>query len=127
MESALAVLVVEAASYFSEPISKESALVIAAEITTEYYWFSLEDVYIVLQGMKRKPMYGKLTPHKVLTELNEYREERLNAAAKRREEEHMQRFQRRTRDPNDQADAVRMREAIRQELDRYHEPKKPKK
>ena len=123
VETTLAVLLVEASGYFADRLPKEQAKEIAVEITTEYYWFTLEDVYVVLQRMKRKSLYGKLTPNKVLTELDAYREERLELAARRNEEEHMRRFTRRVRDPRDRAEEVRLKEAMWQALDKYNSEK----
>jgi hypothetical protein len=80
-EKAIAVVVGEAAVAFGEKMDWEVALNLAAEIQTEYYYMTLEDVYIVMNRLKRQPLYGKLTLNKILTGFEQYRQERIAKAA----------------------------------------------
>lgn len=98
VEKVMTLLIIEASESFAERFTRQQAGVIAATVITEYYWFTLEDLYLVLHRLQRKPMFGKLTPNKVLSELAEYREERLNLAAMRNVEDHHRRFTRRQRE-----------------------------
>lgn len=81
-ENAIAVVVGEAAVAFGEKMNIEDALDLAADIQAEYYYLTLEDVYIVMKRLKRQPMYGKLNLNKILTAFEQYKEERINKAAK---------------------------------------------
>jgi len=80
-EKAIAVVVGTAAVAFGEKMDWEMTLDLAAEIQTEYYYLTLEDCYIVMNRLKRQPLYGKLTLNKILTAFEQYTTERVNTAA----------------------------------------------
>ena len=80
VERAIAILLIDASRAFGEPIDKETALETAVEIHTRYYYLTLEDCYLVLSRMKSKPLYGKLSSNKFLTEFEAYGAERIQLA-----------------------------------------------
>jgi hypothetical protein len=88
-EKAIAILVGDAAVAFGEKIDYELALDLAAEIQTEYYYLTLEDCYIVMNRLKRQPLYGKLTLNKILTAFEQYTTERINTAAEMNWNKHL--------------------------------------
>lgn len=79
-EQAVAILVLDASVAFGEEIDKESALDLAAEVQTQYYYMSLEDCYVVLNRLKRQPIYGKLNLNKILSAFEQYQKERIQKA-----------------------------------------------
>jgi hypothetical protein len=119
VERSLAILLVEASSYFSETLDKETALELAVDVRKDNYWLSLEDCYIVTQRLKKSKLYGKLTPNRILNEFETYREERMQHSIKKRENEHLQNFTRRQRDPNESREAVRIDEQFAQFKEQY--------
>lgn len=88
-EQAVAILVLDASVAFGEEIDKDSALDLAAEIQTEYYYLTLEDCYVVLNRLKRQPIYGKLNLNKILTAFEQYNAERLQKAAEMNYNHHL--------------------------------------
>ncbi|MFW6370974.1 MAG: hypothetical protein ACOC10_07205 [Bacteroidota bacterium] len=88
-EKAIAVVIGEAAVAFGEKMDWEVALNLAAEIQTEYYFMSLEDCYIVMNRLKRQPLYGKLTLNKILTAFEQYKQERIKTASEMNYNHHL--------------------------------------
>ena len=91
VETVLAALVVDASGYFEHAITESQALDVAAEICAQYYYLSLEDVYLALSRLKTEQIYGRLTLNKVLNVTSRYAEERANLAAQRNLNEHLAR------------------------------------
>lgn len=80
VEKVLAVMVAETAAYFDGEMGSEQALDIAAELTGRYSAVKIEDVWVCLNDLKSKEIYGKLTSNKVLSAMNKYMSRRLEAA-----------------------------------------------
>ena len=80
VERALAIMLIDTSRSFGDPLDKDTALEIAAEIHTRYYYMALEECYIVLGRMKSKTMYGKVTANNYLAEMSQYDKERLKMA-----------------------------------------------
>ncbi len=88
-EQAIAILISDAALAFGEEMDESLLLELAAEVQTQYYYMSMEDCYLVLNRLKRKPMYGKLTLNKILAEFEQYQTERMQKAAEMNYNEHL--------------------------------------
>lgn len=120
VERCLSILLIEASSYFSDTLDKDTALEVAVDVRQAHYFLSLEDCYIVIQRLKQSTLYGKLTPNRILAEFKKYQEERLQHSITKRENEHLANFTRRQRDPNAVRDAIRADEAFKQFEDEYN-------
>lgn len=83
VETAITALIVDAGGYFENTLTPTQARDVAVEISTQYYYLSLEDVYLALQRLKSGQIYGKLTPNKLLNAATTYANERLELAAQR--------------------------------------------
>ena len=84
----LASLIVDASGYFEQAIDKETAIELAIEIGAEFYYLTLEDVFVCLQKLKREKVYGKLTANKVLNAMSLYAEGRISLAEQKSLEAH---------------------------------------
>lgn len=80
VETALAILIIDASRAFDTPLDRETAMEIALEVHTRYYYITLEECYMVLQRMKSKPAYGKLNMNKYLQEFEAYSAQRTAMA-----------------------------------------------
>ena len=80
VETALAILLIDASRAFDSLLDKETAFEIAIAVHTRYYYLTLEDCYLVLERMKTKIIYGKLTMNKFLAEFEAYAAERIEMA-----------------------------------------------
>ncbi len=80
VETALAILLIDASRAFDSILDKETAYEIAIAIHTRYYYLTLEDCYLVLERMKTKIIYGKLNMNKFLAEFEAYATERIEMA-----------------------------------------------
>jgi len=96
VEKVLAVMLVETSAYFDEPLGKEKAYDIAAELTGKYAALRLEDVWVCLNDLKISEIYGKLTSNKILSAMKKYTDRRLDAAASQSLNEHLARIEPRT-------------------------------
>jgi hypothetical protein len=114
VEAAIAILMIDTSTWFSAPMPQEQAQELAAEITATNYWLSLEDVFLILQRLKRKELYGKLTPNKVMLELAAYTSERLNESAQRSYHQHLDSKEKVYDRPDDGGEAVRIEENFNQ-------------
>lgn len=88
-EEAIAILINDAALAFGENMDEELLLELAAEVQTQYYYMSLEDCYLVLNRLKRQPLYGKLTLNKILSAFEQYQKERVQKAAEMSYNQHL--------------------------------------
>jgi len=125
VEQAVAVLIVDASSHFERSINKEDALDLAAEITTCYYYLTLEDVMCALQKLKRSKVFGRLTTHRVLQGLEEHNQERTDIAIQKSQNEHLANKESRLNYDKTGADKVRNEELFNQFLDTFNEQKRP--
>jgi hypothetical protein len=116
----LALLIIEGTSVYEAAIPKEAARELAIEISACYYYLALEDVYVVLQQLKRSNLYGKLTPAKILHAVETHTEERARIAAEKSLNEHLSHKFSRTNYEKSSADAVRADELFQQFLDNYN-------
>ncbi len=76
-EKALAVLLADSAMAFGEELSPEQALYFASEISSEFYFLTFEECFIVLQKLKKSKLYGKLCLNTFLTAFDDYANERM--------------------------------------------------
>lgn len=81
VEKVTGILIQEASAYFDSPFNEEISLDLSVEVKTAYPFLSMEDLFVCLQELKRKSIYGKLTPHKLLEQIDKYAEKRINRAA----------------------------------------------
>lgn len=80
VETALTIMVLDASMAFETAIDKQMALELAAELHSTFYWLSLEDCFVALQRLRRKPLFGKLDANKILAAFEEYNQERMTIA-----------------------------------------------
>lgn len=79
-ERALAILIADTAMAFGESLNEKQAFYFSTELLNAYYYFSLEDCFIVLNRIKRGKLYGKLTLNVFLNAFETYNKERLKLA-----------------------------------------------
>lgn len=89
VERVLAVMVAETAAYFEGNMGSEQALDISAEIVTKYPYIKLEDIWVALNELKNKEIFGKLTSNKILSQIKRYLNKRLQAAEQQSYNEHL--------------------------------------
>ena len=80
VETALAILIIDTSKAFDEQLEKDTALELAAEVHATYYYYTLEECFIILQKFKHQQLYGKLTLNKILAAFEEYNKERMTLA-----------------------------------------------
>ena len=91
VEKVLAVVVQETSAYFEKALDDERARDVAAEIMTAYGNMTMEDMFVCFQQMKRQAQFGKLTPNKILKQVNDYVDKRLEEGGRMSLNEHLQR------------------------------------
>lgn len=119
VETALATLIVDASGYFEHAITETQALDVAAEISAQYYYLSLEDVYLALSRLKSEQIYGRLTPNKILNVTCRYADERAQLAAQRNLNEHLSKKESRLNYDTPDFEQKRQQEAFTQYYEKY--------
>lgn len=76
---AVVVLFADLSTSFGSDLKKDHLLELSAEVQSSLYKnLSLEDLYIICNRVKTSDIYGKLTVNKVLKEVKNYFDEKLN-------------------------------------------------
>lgn len=119
VEKVLAVMVAETAAYFDGEMGDDKALDIAAEITTKHAGIRLEDIWVSLNELKSRELFGKLTSNKVLSHIRKYVDRRLEAAAQQSLNDHLSR-----QEPRDDADKIVAFEKLKHKFELYNLAKK---
>lgn len=88
-EAMIGYLLIQTSEAFDNTLDEEQAIEIAADMGSTFPYFSLEDVFFVLQRMKRQRLYGKLTVNKVLAAFEEYDKERTKRAEEMNWNDHL--------------------------------------
>lgn len=127
IETVLTIMVIETSGYFEAAIPEAQARQLAAEIETAYFYLSLEDIYVALQGLKHTGQYGKLTPNKLLHHVAHYTAQRLELSAQRSLDEHLSQKDNRINhdDPDRRAQQIRDNEAFKQFQENYKAKNQP--
>lgn len=124
---ALAALISDTGAYFENSLTEAATIEVATEISLNYYYLSMEDVYILLNRLKRTPLYGKLTPNKILTVADQYARDRLELAATRSVNDHLAKKENRVNYDDSDTEAIRENEAFEQFKAEYHKKTKNEK
>ena len=91
VEKVLAIVVKETSAYFEKEFDTEKARDVAAEIITVYGNLTMEDMFVCFQQIKRQQQFGKLTANKILKQVNDYVDKRLEEGGRISLNEHLAR------------------------------------
>lgn len=64
----------------NQQMSTEQIMLTAHEITSSYYYFTIADLKVAFDQMKKEKVYGQLSPNLILEKLESYNSERLEIA-----------------------------------------------